>query len=398
MQNEISLRECYQKALEKSKLNAEKSTEAKSIFLANMSHEIRTPLSLILGFAEELINSSELTPSNRYLIHTIQSNSEMLARLINDILDFSKIEAGKMDFNVGLIKTCPFIDELENLFKTKCSEKSLTFRKEILTWLPQYFYSDEVRIKQILMNLVCNSLKYTDKGGVILKLSYNQTNSLLHFDVIDTGEGIPLNLQSNVFQMFKQLHKDKPGSGLGLSLSRNLARGLEGDLKLVLSKPGGGTWFRAEIKNQMTFQRSQLVPSACSSTVSHSPPDMTGWKVLIVDDLIDNIRLLECILRPTKAILDSTTSSKKALQKVQACKYDLVLLDLIMPEMNGFKTLEKLSELHFSGQIWAVSAHAMTKDIKRCLEAGFSQHISKPIQRADFYQKLQCLVTSQKLM
>ncbi len=392
LRSEISTHERQQKELEQLRLAAEKAAQAKSIFLANMSHEIRTPLGLILGFAEELVSSSQLTPANSYLIHTIQRNSEMLGRLINDILDFSKIEAGQMEFSVGPINCCHFLDEIEVLLKSKCSEKNLLFHKDILTSLPHCFFSDEVRIKQVLMNLICNAVKNTEKGGLVLKVSYSQANSLLYFDVIDSGQGIPLNCQSDIFQTYMQVHKDKPGSGLGLPLARSLARSLEGDLKLIKSRPGEGSWFRAEIKNQKSFQNHASSSQENDAIPLHGPPDLRGWKVLVVDDLIDNIRLLECILKRTEAYVDSTTSSLEAIEKVQFVKYDLILLDLMMPEMDGFETLKKLRAAGFLGPVWAVSAHAMAKDISQCLEAGFAQHISKPLQRLDFYQHLQTML------
>ena len=389
LRSEISFHKRQHKELEYSKLSAEKAAEAKSVFLANMSHEIRTPLGLIVGFAEELISSSQVTPANRYLIHTIQRNSEMLARLISDILDFSKVEAGQMEFAVGSIHCCHFLEEVEILLNKKCSEKNLLFHVDILSQLPQFFYSDEIRIKQVLMNLICNAVKHTESGRIILKVCYSEANSLLYFDLVDSGEGIPLDRQSDIFQVYTQLHKDKPGSGLGLPLARNLARSLEGDLKLVRSRPGEGSWFRAEIKNQLAFHQEGQPTHQFRPCPPTSHPNLSGWKVLVVDDLIDNVRLLECILKPTQALVDSTTSSIEALEKIKTVNYDLILLDLMMPEMNGFKTLKKFQELGFSGKIWAVSAHAMPKDINHCLESGFAEHISKPIQRMDFYQRLQ---------
>lgn len=392
LQNEITLHKQQNKDLESSKLSAEKSAELKSAFLANMSHEIRTPLSLIVGFAEELINSSQVTAANKYLIHTIQQNSEMLSRLIGDILDFSKVEAGQMQFAVGPINCRHFLDEVEILLNKKCTEKNLLFHTDVLSSLPQFFYSDEIRIKQILMNLACNAIKHTESGGIILKVCYSEPNSLLYFDLIDSGEGIPLDRQTDIFQVYTQLHKDSPGSGLGLPLARNLARSLEGDLKLVRSRPGEGSWFRAEIKNQLAFYQQSLPTPQLRSCPTSGKPNLSGCKVLVVDDLIDNVHLLECILKPTQAQVDSTTSSYEALKKIQNNKYDLILLDLMMPEMNGFQTLEKFQEVGFTGKIWAVSAHAMPKDISQCLELGFTQHIAKPIQRMDFYQRLQTLL------
>jgi signal transduction histidine kinase/CheY-like chemotaxis protein len=396
LQNEISLRERYEKELEHSKKIAEQATEYKSIFLANMSHEIRTPLGLILGFTEELIESSQLNPANRHLIHIIKRNSEVLARLINDILDISKIEAGKLDFDIAPIPSLEFAKDLETNFQAKCTEKALVFHLDLLTALPEYFYSDEVRIKQILLNLVSNAIKHTDTGGLILKMSYNEANNLLTFDVVDSGEGISPDLHGEIFELFKQLHKGKPGTGLGLALSRNLARGLEGDLKLVRSRPGEGTWFRVEIKNQrdkavVGHTQERHVPEKVPA------PDLTGWKILIVDDLIDNIRLLEAILRPTKAITDATISAKQAVQKVKSMKYDLILLDLLMPEQDGFKTLDQLREAGHIGEVWAVSAHAMKTDVIDCTQAGFNEHVSKPIPRNEFYQKLKRLTDSKKI-
>ncbi len=397
LEHKLAISKSYERELEESKLKAEKSAAAKSNFLANMSHEIRSPLGLILGFTEELVKSNQFNPDNRYLIHTIQSNSKMLERLINDILDFSKVEAGKLDYDVAPINCCHFIDELEVTFKAICADKKLLFHKDILTTLPDYFYSDGVRIKQVLMNLVCNAVKHTVNGGLVLKISYSEPNSLLYFDLIDSGAGIPFHSQADIFQMFKQLNKDSPGCGLGLPLSRNLARGLEGDLKLVRSRPHEGSWFRVEIKNQKNLQNLARLNPEIIQKPCVNPPQMNAWKILVVDDLIDNVRLLDCILRPTKAIVEGTTSASEALQKVKTFKYDLILLDLMMPEMNGFKALDQLRALGFCGEIWAVSAHAMKSDITESLQAGFSQHISKPIDRQDFYQKLQNLMSLQKL-
>ena len=311
----------------------------------------------------------------------------MLARLINDILDFCKIEAGLLDFDINEIQTVHFLEEMDTIFNSKCAQKRRPFQIEILTPLPDTFCSDEMRIKQILLNLLCNALKHTEDGPLILKISYDEKLSLFYFEVIDTGGGILAHQQKDIFEKFKQLHKDKPGSGLGLPLSLNLARGLQGDLILKYSEAHKGSCFQASIKNQQPPVK--LGVEARCHNADALMPCLKGRRLMIVDDLADNIRLLECILGPTEAFIDSTTSVQVALKKFQTSSFDLILLDLIMPEMDGFQALDLFRSAGFTGEVWAVYANAMKTQKKDCLKAGFSQHISKPIQRKGFYKKLQ---------
>jgi CheY-like chemotaxis protein len=309
------------------------------------------------------------------VIHCHQMGSQMELSLDYIIERYSESTA-QSPIDLEMVTTAVFLKDLKDYFQIKCIENDLIFHMDVLTPLPEFVLTDPRRINQIFHNLISNSIRHTIKGGILLKVSYSDLSQLLYFDVIDSGEGIPEKFQPSIFDVFQinSPHK-KFGCGLGLPLSRDTARALKGDLKLLRSFPGEGAWFRLEVKNQ-----------AAEKAVS--PPYLESWKIMLVDDLVDNLRSLEVILKPTKAIIDSTTSPAEAVQNLREKPYDLFLVDLQMPEMDGFETLAAARQAGFKGEIWAVSAYATKSDMVRCHEAGFAEHISKPTLRSDLYDKL----------
>lgn len=394
LKSEIAVIKKHEQQLEDCRRKAERAAEYKSQFLANMSHEIRTPLSLILGFTEELIGSTQLDAANMSLVNIIRRNSEALERLIADILDLSRIESGNFEYAIHPIQTADFLKNLSIEASAKCQEKGLPCEIIPSNSLPPSFLSDEVRLKQILMNLICNSAKYTSRGSVRVNIGFDNSSQNLLFDIIDTGEGIPLEQQQRIFDVFKQgSNRSKPGTGLGLPLSRKLARGLGGDVTLIHSRPKEGAWFQVKIpKSQVAT--TPTPPSHWGTPTE--PPDLSTWKILIIDDLEDNIKLLESILKPTHAVVESTTSAAESIKKLARTRYDLILVDLHMPEMDGFETLRRARESGCDSHIWAVSASAMQKDLMETQAAGFGAHVTKPIRRHEFYQKLSRLSAEQK--
>lgn len=369
---------------------AEHSSKVKSLFLANMSHEIRTPLSSIMGFAELLKNDNLSKEDKHKYLEVIQSAGENLSNVINDILDISKVESGHLTIEIDNFSLLKLLDDLKNLTRFKCNEKGVYLKFIIDEKLPNFIKTDPIRLRQVLLNLLSNAIKFTDSGEIRL-VAYTK-NGMLIFDVFDTGMGIPQEDQSLIFQRFRQsdnsLNRKHGGTGLGLPLSRHLTHLLGGNLELVHSEINKGSHFRAQIHYEIV-REAEVERIASTRDERAQKVELAGLKLLIAEDSEEIRMLLDVILNQWGCVVDFAEDGVVALDKVKSNQYDIILLDIQMPRMNGFETVKKMrKELHVDSPILAQTAHAMREEKEKCLASGFDDVITKPIKMEELVRML----------
>ncbi|WP_141734094.1 PAS domain-containing hybrid sensor histidine kinase/response regulator [Oligoflexus tunisiensis] len=403
LQREIQERKQVEKELLKAKEAALASSVAKSAFLANMSHEIRTPLGAVLGFSELLLQP-DLTEEERNLyLDTLKRNSNLLLTIINDILDLSKVESGTFQIHRSTVELNEFLSEAVAVLGMQADEKALDFSVEAEGSVPRTIETDPVRLKQILFNIVGNAIKFTDKGGVkvtVKTVSQLRGGPQLAIDVTDTGPGITHENAQRLFEPFMQvdssLTRQFGGTGLGLALSRRLAQALGGNVILTESTPGKGSTFTITIecgqlpKRTLLFQnsRSDSGSSDCDKPELHLVPNLKRTKVLLVEDLPDNRVLICSILRKLGAEVDWAENGCEGLQKALKGDYDVILMDLQMPVMDGYEATLELRKRGYGKPIVAVTAHAMNDDKERVMQSGFPAHLTKPIDQHALWSSL----------
>ncbi|MBI3833107.1 MAG: PAS domain S-box protein [Planctomycetes bacterium] len=381
---------------------AEASNRAKSEFLANMSHEIRTPMTAILGFADLLREEDNLlrTPERRIdAVDTIRRNGEYLLSLINNILDMSKIEAGRM--TVEQIECSPheIVADLLALMKVRSDAKNLALAAEYVGAIPETIRSDPTRLKQILINLVGNAIKFTEAGSVrlIIQCISRGTNAAMQFDVLDSGLGMAEDKASSLFHAFSQGDASTArrfgGTGLGLAISKRLAELLGGDITIVDSKPGFGTQFRATIAigslDGVRMIDGDLTPVRAQPTRTSPAPSSDqnlNCRILLAEDGPDNQRLISFLLTRAGADVTIAENGKIAFEKAIAAAtkgaaFDMIFMDMQMPILDGYVATSQIREHGYEGPIIALTAHAMAGDREKCLAAGCDDYLAKPINR-----------------
>ncbi|WP_372896124.1 CheR family methyltransferase [Stieleria sp.] len=379
-------------ALRESERRAHQASASKSEFLANMSHEIRTPMTAILGYAELLKELVDHEESLQYL-QTIRRNGDYLLEIINDILDLSKIEAGKLEVQQECFEPSRLIEDVRSIMEVRAKEGGLTLEIEYDGKLPKVIQSDAKRLKQILINLVGNAIKFTKHGRVKIRIRFDLSSQQLQFDVIDTGIGISDDQMSQLFKPFSQgdasVTRHFGGTGLGLAISQRLAEMLGGNIT-ASSTEGVGSTFTLRIATGDVSQ-SDLVryveprpDDGSESTLEDSEPHKLSCHVLVVDDRQDIRYLSKHILSKAGATVDECEDGLLAVEHLTACLKtgdcpDLILLDMQMPNLDGYSTSKKLCEIGYRGPIIALTADAMQGDMNRCLEAGCNDYLSKPI-------------------
>ncbi len=371
-------------ALEKSKREAEIATELKSSFLANMSHEIRTPLGAILGFTD-LLKDEELHPEDRTkYLNTISRNGKALTRIIDDILDLAKVESGKLEIEQIEFSFFSLIDEVVDLFRERTIAKSIFLKTSIDRGVPDKIISDPTRLRQILINIVGNAVKFTSQGGCIIDVTAERTEEnkfLFSIAVKDTGLGMDGDQISKLFSPFVQADntttRNYGGTGLGLALSKRLAKALNGDIAIKQSTFGEGTTvaitFAAsapEVSQKWELHHSEVILKNNS---------LSGARILVADDSSDNLIYIQTILAKKGAIVETVTNGRDAFKFCMRGKYDIVLMDIQMPIMDGYEATRALREAGFQRPIIALTAHAMAEERARSLAAGCNEHITKPI-------------------
>ena len=388
-----------QEKLEAEKKAAEDSNRAKSDFLAHMSHEIRTPLTAITGIAEIFQrNKSNLDDKQKQLITTLNSSTAALKDLINDILDFSKIESGELDLDEKTFELAPLFEEVIQMMSVRANEKGVRFvfdKKDIEENLQ--FFGDSKRLRQILVNLMGNATKFTDKGSITVKVSCEDREGMgyLHVDVIDTGIGIAEEDIDIVFERFKQadssVSRRYGGTGLGLPISRNLAKLMGGDI-LLESQLGKGSKFTLILPINMSYLNKNTVQDnkvdrKLNDKIISSLNEET--RILLVEDYEGNIVIVGYMLEEMGFSYDVAKTGEEALELWQEHHYDVVLMDIQMPVMDGFTATKKIREIEEEKNlshtpIIGMTAHALVGDKDKCIEAGMDSYLSKPLVELDF--------------
>ena len=389
MTNELHARE----ELLEARRQAESAARVKTTFLANMSHEIRTPLTAILGYAEEL-EAGDMTPSDNHdALQIIRRNGQHLMSIINDILDLSKIEAGSMQIENRPTSIVEIAQDVRRMLTARARAKGITIELSYSNALPATIQSDPTRLLQILLNLVGNAIKFTERGSVTMEIAADFVAQACSVSVIDTGIGISADQQATLFQSFAQadssISRRYGGTGLGLDISRRLAVMLGGDLT-VQSTLGQGSRFTC------TFSTGPIVPSSFAAvpqdpTRPRPPAKFTG-RVLVADDGIDNQRLIQRILQvaglEVEVVDNGAAAVEVAMQSEAKQPFDAILMDVQMPVMDGLTATRTLRQRGFTKPIIALTANVLPEDRQKCAEAGCSGFAGKPIDRALLYEAL----------
>ena len=377
---------------------AEAADHAKSEFLANMSHEIRTPMTAILGYADVLIEEGDLlrAPLKRMeAVRTIKRNGEHLLSIINDILDLSKIEAGKMVTASEACSPTAIARDIESLMAVRAADKGLRLQVEFAGPLPETIRTDPTRLRQILVNLVGNALKFTTRGEVkVVVRCVEEPKPRMEFDVLDSGIGISAEEQTRLFQPFTQADTSTTrrfgGTGLGLTISKRLAERLGGDVCIVESIVGQGTRFRITIDPGPLEGVPRLQPTSTGEPLSPPAPIaekvLQGARILLAEDGVDNQRLIAFVLRKAGAEVVIVENGRLAVDAaldadISGRPFDVVLSDMSMPVMDGYEAATMLRSQNYTRPIIALTAHAMAGDREKCLLSGCSDFATKPINR-----------------
>lgn len=373
------------KELEVAKNEAEKANHAKSEFLSSMSHELRTPLNAIVCFSELLESKEGLDSESKDFAKDIVSASHNLLDLVNGVLDISKIEAGKMELINKEYNSFELFNSLSTMVIPRIGDKPIDFKTVIASDIPPVLKGDTGKLKQIILNLLTNAIKYTDKGFIKYRVEcindYKNNQTKLIITVTDTGRGIKKEDIDRLFKKFERLEEDRntsiEGTGLGLAITESLAE-LMGGKVTVISDYGKGSTFKFVVVEEIVNKESNLVVNE-QTTLNYET--FEGKKVLVVDDSKLNLKVAENVLKNFKVSTETVTSGLECLSCVKSKKYDIIFMDIMMPNMSGVEVLKKLREEKVNIPVIALTADAIEGQEEKYISEGFDGYLSKPIDK-----------------
>ena len=377
------------KIAEDARKNAEEAAKSKQQFLSNMSHEIRTPMNAIIGFTKVVLKT-ELTAKQKEYLMAIKISGDALIVLINDILDLAKVDSGKMTFEKAPFKLSLSIASMLHLFKEKIQEKNLHLVTKYDTNIPDVLLGDTVRLNQIVLNLVSNAVKFTQKGKItvaIKMLSQDQNSVKVKFSVADTGIGIKSTKVGEIFENFQQANNTTSrlygGTGLGLAIVKQLVEGQGGTIDIKSQVNKGSTFTFV-----LDFEKSNVV-SVLEPEILEFNTDVKDIKILVVEDMELNQLLMKTLLDDFGFECEIASNGKLAIEKLKVKSYDIILMDLQMPEMNGFEATAHIrKKMKLTIPIIALTADVTTADVEKCKSVGMNDYVAKPVDERLLYSKL----------
>lgn len=385
-----------QNLLSKAVIEAESANKMKSTFLANMSHEIRTPLTAIIGYADLMKKGNQSGQEQQSQIDAICRSSKHLLEIINDILDLSKIEAGQLMIETLPVSPINVVREVENIIAVRAEEKGLSFNVNYQFPLPGIITTDPTRLRQILLNLCSNAVKFSNEGAVNINVSYNNKAEVMQFEVTDAGIGMSEEELDRLFKPFSQADtsttREYGGTGLGLSISQQLAHQLGGEITCI-SRKNIGSKFTLTVATGSVSNEDLTRSIDGAATVTKQPPlavakPMLKGRILLAEDTPDNQMLISMYIRRTGAEVDIVENGRLAVECALQNEYDLIFMDMHMPIVDGLQAIQMLRQVGYSKPIVALTANALKEDRDKCIAAGTDDYLTKPIDLEKFNRVL----------
>lgn len=388
--------------LQVAKRQAIAASEAKGVFLANISHEIRTPMTAILGFSDVLLDARSSEAEQRDAALTIRRCGRHLLEILNDVLDMSKIEAGRLEVELRSTPIEPLLHDVRSLMTGKCRDKGVSLLVAADGPVPHAILTDPTRLRQGLINLVGNAVKFTESGEVRIQVTCNRESEKIHFAVSDTGIGMSAEQMARLFKPFSQADSSTTrrfgGTGLGLVITKRIAEALGGDVT-VTSVPNSGSTFALTVSTGSLLNArmmSTIEPSIepGEGTVAERSPSSLRGRILVVDDGADNRRLVSLFLRKAGVSVETAENGMEAVDAALEAQhvgspFDLILMDMQMPVLDGYSATRVLRSKGYKGQIVALTAHALQSEHDKCLAAGCDGYLTKPVDRAALVREVE---------